>query len=307
MTIAALVLAMTCAHAYAGAPGIEKAAAGTPQTPPPRKAVAVEEADDIIDMTTVSDWSADSWSDPRRFPVLDRGINLFTTRTIPQWRPQFTIDHRASEPLKEKPFADFLGFDAGSLKIGLGLRLGILRYMDVGITRLNGTIEPFDTYEFDARLRFLEQDRHGVSAAFRGGGTWFYIDGAPDDWGLFAQLIVERVFWRRLLWNVSALYHSNSTGEAKKGSDNRWSFAPGTLLELRLAQFLAIDLEGIFSAAGYRAAYPYYATSLKFITNRHTFSILFTTSPYLTADGVVANTTRSLPQTVFGFKITREF
>lgn len=266
----------------------------------------IEEVVDVTDVSTISVWSAESWRDPAQFPALDRVINLYSTATIPEWRGSFVVDHRAFEPLKDKPFDDFLGFDAGSLKIGLGLRLGILDNLDAGIFRLNGTVEPFDTYEFDARLRFLSQERHMLNAALRAGVTWFYVPSAADDSGVFGQVLIDRLFARRVLLGASLLYHSNSSNDEKTAADTRWSLAAGTLLSVRMTRFLSWDIEGVFAAAGYRSAHPQLSTAARFITNRHTFSIVFSTTQYITADGIVTNTGRGLDETVFGFKIARE-
>lgn len=266
----------------------------------------VEEIEEVTDVAEITAWNPMSWSDARQFPALERGINLLTTRTVPQWHGSIIIDHRAYEPISTAPFDDFLGLDAGSLKIGLGLRLGLLDSLDVGIYRVNGTIEPFDTYELDARWRFLDQARHGLSAAVRAGGTWYYVPAGADDSGAFGQLIVERTFFRRMLLSVSALYHSNSTSATKNGRDTRWSLGVGALLDVRLAKWLSWELEAVPAVAGYRDTHPTFSTAAKFITNRHTFSIVFSTSQYTAADGVYANTASNIENVVIGFKIVRE-
>ena len=293
------------AVAPAPKPEPARAAPEKPAVKPP-KADDIEEVDDVTDVSKISSWNPDAWRDPAQFPALDRGINLLTTRTVPKWHGSIIVDHRANEAIKEHPFDDFLGLDAGSLKIGLGLRLGLLDNLDVGIYRLNGTTEPFDTYEFDVRWRFLDQEKHWLSAAVRAGGTWFYVPSAADDSGVFGQLILEHLFARRVLWNVSALYHSNSTSDSKTARDPRWSLAIGTLIDVRLAKFMAWELEAIPAVAGFVDTHPYYSTALKFITNRHTFSIIVSTSQLTAADGVVSNTSRNVEKCVLGFKIVRE-
>ena len=304
------VLAVTAAASEAAlaAPALaaEAQPAPAPAPKPGPKADDIEEVADVTDISKVSSWSADSWGDPAQFPANERGINLLTTRTVPKWHGSIIVDHRANEAISEKPFDDFLGLDAGSLKIGLGLRLGLLDSLDVGIYRLNGTSEPFDTYELDARWRLLDQERHFVSAAVRAGGTWFYIPNGADDAGVFGQLMVERLFARRVLWSLSLLYHSNSTSDMKNARDTRWSLAVGTLLDVRLARFMAWEIEAVPAVAGFADAHPSYSTALKFITNRHTFSIIVSTSQLTAADGVVANTSRNVEKCVIGFKIVRE-
>lgn len=306
VTALAIVIAVP-ARAADPAPAAKPPEAPKPAAPAAKPARAdVEEIEEVTDVATISPWSADSWNDPRQFPALERGINLLTTRTVPQWHGSIIVDHRANEPINHAPFTDFLGLDAGSLKIGLGLRLGLLDSLDIGIYRVNGTVEPFDTYEFDARWRFLDQARHGVSAAIRGGGTWFYVPSAADDSGVFGQLMVERLFFRRVLWNVSALYHSNSTSEEKTARDTRWSLAVGTLIDVRLSRWLAWEIEAVPTVAGYMDTHPTFSTAAKFITNRHAFSIVFSTSQHTAADGVPADSPRAVADTIIGFKIVRE-
>jgi hypothetical protein len=47
--------------------------------------------------------------------------------------------------------------------------------------------------------------------------------------------------------------------------------------------------------------------ALKIITNRHTFAIIFSNSQYITADGLVANTSKGIHDAILGLTITREF
>ena len=59
--------------------------------------------------------------------------------------------------------------------------------------------------------------------------------------------------------------------------------------------------------AGYAEAHPIISTALKFVTYRHTFSLVVTNSQYTSADGIVANTYRQAKDLILGFTITREF
>ena len=59
--------------------------------------------------------------------------------------------------------------------------------------------------------------------------------------------------------------------------------------------------------AGHHAKYPVLSSALKIITNRHTFALIFSNSQYITADGLVDNTSRGIHSLILGFTITREF
>ena len=59
--------------------------------------------------------------------------------------------------------------------------------------------------------------------------------------------------------------------------------------------------------AGYGAKWPTFSSSLKFITNRHVFSLILSNTQYTNADGVVSNTDRGFDQLVVGFTVIREF
>ena len=57
------------------------------------------------------------------------------------------VSHRPYQPLKERTGRDFAGMDAALVKIGFGARYGLIRGLDAGLFRLNGTIEEFDSYD----------------------------------------------------------------------------------------------------------------------------------------------------------------
>ncbi|MEZ4272180.1 MAG: DUF5777 family beta-barrel protein [Myxococcota bacterium] len=297
--------------------GAAKAPANTPATankPDPFEDANVEEiqAEDIKPFTDRQTWYSDG------FAQIDRTFNAYTARTARAGSFIFTILHRASTAIQDDPFQNYLGFDGGGLKVGLELRYGIvddagfIKGLDVGIFRLNNTLETFDTYQFDARLRFLSQKTHGIDTALRGGVTWFAQPDKGDAAALFGQLLISRIFDDRTMVNIGVAYHGDSSNPQKSDTDTSWSAGLQAGVEVRLLERLAMAAEGTFTIAGYRAksfagnSWPTFTIGPKIITNRHTFSVVLSNTQYITADGVITNTPRGLRNTIFGFNITRE-
>lgn len=239
---------------------------------------------------------------------IDRTINLLTAKTLRKNALQFTIDHRAWEPMKDEPFHDFLGLDAGSLKITLGLRYGLFDFLDVGLLRNSNGTDVFDTYEFDTRVHLLKQDEHYIDLAIRGGLSWFSQKDAEDALDVFAQLILNREFLYHFFVGTGLLFHNESSSDTKTNLDDHWSMAIPFSFDVRFLDWLAWNAEVVTSIAGYNGKYPQIATSIKFITARHSFALVVTNSQYMvTADGVVSNTDRKFDELVIGFSVVKEF
>jgi hypothetical protein len=266
-----------------------------------------EKVEEVEVVTEAGGGSGGARWESQDFPVLERGIDVLTPKTLRAKSLLFLVEHRARNALKDNAFQDFLGLDAGGLKVGLGLRYGFTDWLEGGFYRLNGQTEIFDTYEFDLKCRLLEESVHGVALAVRGGGTWFAQSKMKDASGGFAQLLVGKYVNPHLRIGTGLLYHSESSGETKSTADDAFSVAIPVQLEIRFNRRFAWDIEGAANVAGYGAAHPIIATSLKIITWRHTFSIIFGNNRYTSSDGIVANSPRSLNEAVIGFLITREF
>jgi len=260
----------------------------------------IETLDDVADIT-------DAWySHPTQYPILDRSINVHTGATLRPGTILWVFDHRVREALSEDPFNDFLGFDAGGVKVGIGLRFGLLENTDVGVYRLNGTVEVFDTYEFDLRHRFLQQRLDGLDLATRVGVTWFSQKNMGDASGGFLQILAGKTWVHRVRIGTGLLYHSESSNAGKSDTDPAHSLAvPGTI-EIRLKPSLSWIVEVVSAVGGYRSRYPVISSAFKIITYRHTFSLIVTNSQYITADGIVTNTGRDFSDASFGFTITKE-
>lgn len=260
--------------------------------------IAVEAAPSALD--------AASWR-PENYPVLDRVVNVPTALTSRALSFRFLVDHRTFQPWTDQPFEDMLGFDAGGLKIGLGLRFGILDWLELGVYRLNNGVLPFDVYEFDLKFQALRQEEHFVNLAVRGGATWFYQAGAEDAAGGFGQLFVDRLFFHRLRVGTGLMFHSDSTDDAKNAADTDWSLAVPVYVDVRILDWLSWNVELVASVAGYGGKWPNFSSSVRFITHRHTFALVLSNNQYMSADGLVANSERGFDDLIIGFSITREF
>lgn len=288
-----------------------------PSSPPAEKPAPKEEAIEEVEARPAPHGAERFFSD--EYPRIDRGLNLPLPTPVRKGAMVLVVDHRTYKPFIENTWHDYFGFDGGSLKIGLGLRFGILDFLDAGVYRLNSATERFDTYEFDARLRFLRQERHFVDVGVRGGLTWFSQEDADDALGGFAQLLLARRLFQRLTLGAGLLFHSDSTNGVKSSSDDDWSLATAVIVDVRILGWLAWNVELGINVAGYGTrekqdaagedltAYPSLSSSVRFVTSRHTFALVVTNNPYTSADGVVCNSPRGFDELVVGFTITREW
>jgi hypothetical protein len=239
------------------------------------------------------------------YPRIDRAFTVMNGRTLRPHGWEIIVAHRTSAPFRREPFYNWAGFDGGGLKIGLGVRYGLVENLDIGVYRTNGTNEPFDTYEFDARYQLLHRERHVVDLALRGGGSWFAHEDNQAS-AYFGQLLASTVLFERLTLGAGVLHHSDSTNERKTRLDDKSSTALSGLVEFRALGALALDLEVAAAVAGYYSKIPIFSAGPKIITNRHTFGFVVSNGQYISADGIVANTPRGPKGWILGFNITRE-
>jgi hypothetical protein len=247
------------------------------------------------------------WDDPE-LPGLDRVVNIQTAHTTRRHAFFFTVDHRAWKTFTEHPLGDLLGFDAGAMKIGLGLRFGIFDRLDVGLLRLNGTLTDFnfDTYDFDGKYHLLRQASHHADLAVRGGVTWYNVSGGPDRSAFFAQLLVNRELGGHVRIGSGLLYHTDSYNDTKIFSDSKHSTAVPATVEVRVLRRLVLNGEVATTVSGYGSDFPAFSASAKVLTHRHTFSLIFSNTQYLGASGIVTGSARGAGGLIFGFTIARE-
>src|SRR5688572_22819147 len=107
---------------------------------------AKDDIEEIEEVAVVTD--EDAWYG-NAYPEMDRHFGLLNAHTARPGTILFVVTHRTRRGVLRDPFYDYLGFDGGGLKVGINLRMGLAKGLDFGFARLNGTAEPFDTYEFD--------------------------------------------------------------------------------------------------------------------------------------------------------------
>jgi hypothetical protein len=266
-------------------------------------------AADEIEEVDVVEISPDTvkW-DLSRLVQGDRAVNLMFANTLRRNSLVLFVDHRTFQAaFSSNTWHDFFGFDSGGLRIGLGLRFGILDGLDAGVYRTNNAGDAFDHYEFDLKWRFLDAGRHHLDVALRGGLSWFSQRDAPDAVAGFGQFLVSRMLFRRLTLGTGLLFHSDSSGEAKSVDDTEWSLAVPGIVEIRILPWLAWNVEASFRVAGYGARWPAFSSSVKFMTHGHVFSLILTNTQYIGSDGVVANSRRGYRDLIVGFQVVREW
>ena len=252
----------------------------------------------------------------------DRGFNILTARATRPMALTFVIDHRpymkiaGNDAEAEDVFFNYLGLDGGNLKVGLGLRFGIIEGLDAGLYRLNdgGTV-PFDTYEFDVRYAFLKQEKFYVDMSVRAGLSWFSQKNADDAVGGYGEIFIDHVFFDMLLVGAGFQFHSDSTSDVKNREDTSYSGAVLGVIEWRLIKQLALTAEIAAAVVGYGSEYgdprrpsiPGFSLGLKILTHRHTFALMVSNTQFINADGIVANSWRDFSDIIFGFQIFREF
>ncbi|MBW7996128.1 MAG: hypothetical protein FVQ81_06055 [Candidatus Glassbacteria bacterium] len=266
---------------------------------------AVEEVEEIEVVQDVSQdetgWESDNWA------TIERGINVMTPRTIRKNSLLFLVEHRTRKQFDQNSFHDLAGFDAGGLKVGLGLRYAPADNLELGFYRLNGQSERFDTYEFDLKYRMLRQDVHGIDLAARAGLSWFAQDMIDDASGFIGQLLAGGKLNKHLRIGTGLLLHTESSSELKNSAEKEYSVAVPFQLEVRFNGRFVWEFEAVTPVAGFTAPHPVISTGLKILTWRHTFTLVVSNSQYMSADGIVAGSHRALDDAVVGFCITREF
>jgi hypothetical protein len=300
----------------ASAPDAGALAAGPAQAVPAPALIKPAESE-IEVLTEVVDLQEETVVDPTAgwygasYPVPVRILDLPTARAHRAGGWELVIDHRSTRPIysssSDQPWTDmfnnFFGLD-NPIRVGLGLRYGVIDDLDLGVYRA-GSSTGTDTYEIDARFQAMHQADMAVDLAVRAGVTWFSQPEVEDATGFFGQLLASRLLANRVLLSAGAFYHSSSTNGSKYNQDKDWSVAAGGGAEVRLTSAIALDAEMIGCMAGYCSKNPTFSAGIKFLTVRHTFSIVAGNTTYLTADGYISNTDSKWSQQSIGFVITR--
>lgn len=237
---------------------------------------------------------------------VERGLVVPAPRTTRKGTLSYLIEHRNRIPVDDEPFDNFLGFDGGGLKVGLGLYYGLTDNADIGLYRLNGTSESFDTYQFTCRIRWLSEKTAAFDSAILAGTSLFTVPDEDDDWGVFLGGLFGKSLTDKIYCSLGLLHHANSTAEGKTANDEEGSSAMLGSFHYRLSDrlFLVGDFSQPFE--GYESVSGLWAAGLKYVTHGHSFSFIGSNSQYMGLDGLAAGTSKKDDDVLLGFAITRE-
>jgi hypothetical protein len=283
-------------------------------------ALATDETDEVETVAVASGAPTSSVGDwyGEAYPEIYRVFDSLTARTVRRGTFNTIINHRSSEGALDAPFDHLLGFDMGGLKVGLGVRYGIMDDWDVAIYRLAPGVNQFAAYEFDTRFRLLKEATHGVDLAVRVGGTWFHAQAAnpvgvvwgDNAGGGFGHVVASRLLADRFFLSLGVLGHSHSTTEfadRKAAGEPKYSIAAQGAAEVRLSDAVAWAAEITGTLAGWHDSVPVITTGPRFYTSGHTFAFVVSNGQGSSVDAIVTNTPRyRLKEWVVGFNITRE-
>jgi len=222
---------------------------------------------------------------------------------------QLIIEHRAYQQIDERTWHDLAGLDGGALRVGLGLAVVPLERLELRMTRVNGTVERYDTIEAGLRYQMLHQDTHQLDLALGVTGDWFVQPKADDAAAWGANVALGRSVPGGLTVTAGALAASDSSSEAKGPSDQDWSAAVYSHLAWVLPGVDALELDGEVTvpAGGFSAGYVQWAGGITGRTWRHRFTLLVTNTQALTVDALAPGAWRSPDDIVFGFTILRQW
>jgi hypothetical protein len=198
-----------------------------------------------------------------------------------------------------------LGFDSGNLKIGLGLRYGILDGLDVGLARFNGTTDDIDDYEFDARYQLIRESDSTPDVAVIAGVAWFYGASGTNSYPFFSKVLAGKTISDRAYASAGVAYHAQSRAQGKTAADDDYSVAAVAALEVAMLPSTSLATEWSFPMAGFNAGVPAWSAGAKFRTHGHTFSIALSNTQNISADGIVTGSDR-WGNPIIAFTITRK-
>ena len=243
--------------------------------------------------------------DPETYAVADRAFSVQYPRLPPQGSLILSIDHRAFQPMDEKPFSSLLGFDSGNLTIGLGVRYSLLDSLDIGVERYNATVTDYDTYEFNSRFQLLAEDRGLADIAIGGGLTWFDAESLSDEYGGMAEVLIGRTLFGKLYVTSGVMYHSRPAVMTGTEDVPHYSAAVLATANLLVMERVALVTEWSIPVAGAWEGSPAWSAGPKVYSFGHTFSLVVSNAHDISDDRLAAGSTR-WNHPIFGFTITRQ-
>lgn len=185
------------------------------------------------------------------------------------------------------------------------MRTGVYEGIDLGVMRVRGP--SFSVYEVDARVKVADQSQAPMTLTIRGGATMFAPEDRNTSSGVLAEIIVERVFWDRVVLLGTAAYHGDSTSVAKGVEDTPETIAFGGAADIAVYKWLYVSGDAIYAISGYRKRHVTFAVGPKILSGNFSFSAHMTSNNATTMDGLIPNTTRGeLSKYLIGVNITGE-
>jgi hypothetical protein len=228
--------------------------------------------------------------------------NLPTNLRLPKNKLAFRITHRFTRPLGEGDFsdllADFFGFDSGA-QIGLELRYGLWRGMQVGINRTSDrTINLFSQYEVTNQKRFPV----GISA-------WGSVDGTnnfSDSYSPALGAVVSREFGEHGALYAHPMWVNNSNPEPQELVDDNNTFLLGLGTRMRVLRTVYLTAEVAPRLSGYAPGDALMSFGIEKRVGGHAFSLNFSNG-FATTMAPIARGGTDNSDWFIGFNISRKF
>jgi hypothetical protein len=228
-------------------------------------------------------------------------ITLPTTLRVPRFKSAFRLTHRFNRPLGQGDFGDladsFFGIDNGA-SVGLEYRFGVMRGLQVGITRTSDrTINLFTQYNV-----WQQGDGKpvGVNVLAAADGT----NNFRDVYSPVLGLVISREFggFGAVYFDPMWVHDANQFPTAGADTD---TFVAGIGLRLRIRPTLYLVGE-MMPRAGYTPGVNQMAAAIEKRVGGHSFQINFSNGFQITPGQVTRGGT-SNDDWYLGFNITRKF
>jgi hypothetical protein len=228
-------------------------------------------------------------------------ITLPTTLRVPRMKSAFRLTHRFNRPLGQGDFGDFLdsffGIDSGA-SIGLEYRFGLMRGLQVGLTRTNDrTINLFTQYNV---WQQSSGKPVGVSVLASMDGT----NNFRDIYSPVLGLAISRELGRHGAVYFDPMWVHDANLSPTGGADTD-TFIAGIGLRLRFRPTLYLVGE-VMPRAGYHPGVSQMAAAFEKRAGGHSFQINVSNGFQITPGQITRGGT-SNDDWYLGFNITRKF
>ena len=228
-------------------------------------------------------------------------ITLPTTLRVPRFKSAFRLTHRFNRPLGQGDFGDladsFFGIDNGA-SVGLEYRFGVMRGLQVGITRTSDrTINLFTQYNIWQQGSGRPV---GLNVLAGADGT----NNFRDVYSPVLGLVISREFGGFGAVYFDPMWVHDANQSPTPGADTD-TFVAGFGLRLRIRPTLYLVGE-MMPRAGYAPGVSQMAAAIEKRVGGHSFQVNFSNGFQITPGQVTRGGT-SNDDWYLGFNITRKF